>query len=95
MPTTPIRWRCRRSTARVLDLVLVGGFHWSALPKIEVIRRSSDKPHFDAALPGAGNWIAIVTDHDHLENPCRVFQLGENSWLPQLASLAWERAATV
>jgi molybdopterin-guanine dinucleotide biosynthesis protein MobB len=77
------------------DIVLAEGFHWSALPKIEVIRLASDKPHFDAALASASDWIAIVTDHDDFQAQCPVFRFGSTTWLSQLADLTWTGAAIV
>src|ERR671922_1595951 len=44
------------------DVVLVEGFKRAPLPKIEVFRRAvAERPLYDAALPNAGEWVAIVT----------------------------------
>lgn len=47
------------------DIVVVEGFKGERLPKIEVFRRSAhDTPVWDPRDPGAGDYIAGITDDD-------------------------------
>ena len=75
------------------DIVLVEGFREAPLPKIEVFRRTGKgAPLFEATLPDASDWIAIVTDDDHLEASCPVLRFRDTMWLQLLANMAWEKA---
>jgi molybdopterin-guanine dinucleotide biosynthesis protein MobB len=75
------------------DIVLVEGFKSAALPKVEVYRKAAGpSPIFQAGLPNADQWVAIVTDDDKLEAPCPVLRFRDTMWLQLLANLAWEKA---
>ncbi len=78
------------------DIVLVEGFRAAQIPKIEVFRRAaSDTPLFDPSLPGAAQWIAIVTDDEKFDAPCPVLRFRDTMWLQLLANLAWDRAKVI
>lgn len=75
------------------DIVLVEGFKREPLPKIEVFRRAvAQAPIYEASLPTAGEWIAIVTDDDRLDADCPVLRFKDTIWLQLVASLAWDKA---
>ena len=75
------------------DIVLAEGFSSAPLPKIEVFRRAaSDTPLYQASLPGAALWFAIVTDDDRFHADCTVLRFRDTMWLQLLANMAWERA---
>jgi molybdopterin-guanine dinucleotide biosynthesis protein MobB len=75
------------------DLVLVEGWESAALPKIEVYRtETGPRPIFSPDLPNAAEWIALVTDDDHLDAPCPVLRFRDTMWLQLLANMAWEKA---
>lgn len=75
------------------DIVLVEGFKREPLPKIEVFRRAvAQAPIYGAALPNAGEWVAIVTDDDRLDADCPVLRFKDTIWLQLVASLAWDKA---
>ncbi len=70
------------------DLVLCEGFKLSALPKVEIFRRGAHAAMlFDATLPNAGTWQAMVTDTPTSDLPFPVFSLDHDGWLDQL--VAW------
>jgi molybdopterin-guanine dinucleotide biosynthesis protein MobB len=76
-----------------MDIVIAEGFKQSALPKIEVHRKSiHPHPLFDPASPAAGLWVAMVTDDPALRPPCPVFRFSDTAWLVTLSGLAWSRA---
>ncbi len=78
------------------DIVIVEGYRSAAIPKIEVFRRAaSDTPIFDPSFPGAGLWIAIVTDDEKFDAPCPVLRFRDTMWLQLLANLAWEKARVI
>jgi molybdopterin-guanine dinucleotide biosynthesis protein B len=78
------------------DLVLVEGFTHAHLPKIEVFRKvAGDRSLYEPNLPHAGEWIAIVTDHERLEAACPVLRFHDTMWLQLLANMAWEKALVV
>jgi molybdopterin-guanine dinucleotide biosynthesis protein B len=75
------------------DIVLVEGFKREPLPKIEVFRKAvAQAPIYEASLPNAGEWIAIVTDDDRLDADCPVLRFKDTIWLQLVASLAWDKA---
>jgi molybdopterin-guanine dinucleotide biosynthesis protein B len=75
------------------DIVLVEGFKRAPIPKIEVFRRAvAPEPLYDAAAPGADQWVAIVTDDYDFESDRRVLRFNDTMWLQFLANLAWEHA---
>ena len=78
------------------EIVLVEGFKRAPIPKIEVFRRAAgDTPLFDPSLPGAAQWIAIVTDDERFDAPCPVLRFRDTMWLQLLANLAWDRAKVI
>lgn len=78
------------------DIVLVEGFRKAPLPKIEVFRRETGTtPLFEASLPDASDWIAIVTDDDRFQAPCPVLHFRDTMWLHLLASMAWDKARPI
>lgn len=77
------------------DIVLVEGFTAHPLPKIEVFRTVAAKtPLFDASLPSADEWLAIVTDGD-LEADCRILRFRDTMWLQFLANIGWDGARII
>jgi molybdopterin-guanine dinucleotide biosynthesis protein MobB len=78
------------------DIVLVEGFRKAALPKIEVFRKEvAAAPIWEAGLPDAEDWIAIVTDGPRPEARCPVLRFQDTMWLQFLANLAWDGAKVV
>jgi molybdopterin-guanine dinucleotide biosynthesis protein B len=70
------------------DIVLCEGFKTSALPKVEIFRRAEhEAPLYDAALPNAASWRAMVSDVAPGDLPLPAFHLDEAGWLDQL--VAW------
>jgi molybdopterin-guanine dinucleotide biosynthesis protein B len=70
------------------DIVLCEGFKTSALPKVEIFRRAEHATSlYDAALPNAASWRAMVTDAAPGDLPFPVFRLDDGGWLDQL--VAW------
>lgn len=75
------------------DIVLAEGFSTAPIPKIEVFRRAAnDTPLYQASLPDAALWCAIVTDDDRFEASCTVLRFRDTMWMQLLASMAWEQA---
>ncbi len=69
-------------------IVLCEGFKTMALPKVEIFRRAAHAaPLYDASLPNAATWQAMVADDAMGELPFPVFPLSDDGWLDQLA--AW------
>jgi len=69
------------------DLVLCEGFKATALPKVEVFRRAAHHaPLFDAALPNAAAWRAMVSDGPVDGLPFPLFRLDHDGWLDALAT---------
>lgn len=62
---------------RGYDVVLIEGWKYGVLPKIEIFRRAvHDHPLHDRADPdAAARFIAIVTDHPALDATCPVIAL--------------------
>lgn len=78
------------------DIVLVEGWREAELPKIEVFRRAAGPaPLYEASLPDANDWVAIVTDDDQFQAPCPVLRFHDTMWLHLLASMAWDKARTI
>jgi molybdopterin-guanine dinucleotide biosynthesis protein B len=78
------------------DIVLVEGFKRAPIPKIEVYRRTAGPaPLYNASLPNADEWVAVVTDDDGLVAPCPVLRFRDTMWLQLLASIAWDRAKVI
>ena len=78
------------------DLVIVEGFKLEALPKVEVFRRVvAPAPIYDASLPNASEWLAIVTDDAQLSAECPVLRFKDTIWLQLVASLAWDGALRI
>jgi molybdopterin-guanine dinucleotide biosynthesis protein B len=76
-----------------MDIVIVEGFKHSALPKIEVHRRSQHPaPLFDPRSMTANLWVAMVTDDDSLRFEFPLLRFSDTAWLVTLSSLAWGRA---
>lgn len=68
------------------DLVLCEGFKASAIPKVEIFRRDAhESPLFDAALPNAASWRAMVSDAEPASFAGRRFDLETPGWLDALA----------
>lgn len=68
------------------DLVLCEGFKASALPKVELFRRAAhDAPLYEAGLPNASSWRAIVSDSPVRGFPGAMFDLDRDGWLGGLA----------
>lgn len=75
------------------DLVFVEGFKLEALPKVEVFRRAvAPAPIYDANLPNAHEWLAIVTDDPQLSAECPVLRFKDTIWLQLVSSLVWDGA---
>ncbi len=78
------------------EIVLVEGFRKAALPKIEVFRQAvAPAPIWEAGLPDADDWIALVTDGPRPEAHCPVLRFQDTMWLQFLANLAWDGAKVV
>jgi molybdopterin-guanine dinucleotide biosynthesis protein MobB len=79
------------------DIVLVEGYKRSALPKIEVWRKSlAQGPIWDPAQPEARQWVALVTDDGTLRHEeLRVLHFSDTMWMNVLAAMAWEQALEV
>jgi molybdopterin-guanine dinucleotide biosynthesis adapter protein len=79
------------------DIVLVEGFKAEPLPKVEVFRRAAGPDTlYQAALPNADQWIAIVTDDEKFKNAeCPVLRFRDTAWLQLLATLAWDKALAI
>lgn len=78
------------------DLVIVEGFKREPLPKVEVFRRAvAATPIYEASLPNAGEWLAIVTDDAHIDAECPVLRFKDTIWLQLVASLAWDGALKI
>ena len=75
------------------DIVLVEGFKSAPLPKIEVYRREAKiGPIFDSKAANADDWVALITDDEHLEATIPVLRFRDTMWLQLLANIAWDRA---
>jgi molybdopterin-guanine dinucleotide biosynthesis protein B len=75
------------------DLVIVEGFKLEALPKVEVFRKAvASTPIYNATMPNAGEWLAIVTDDAALTAECPVLRFKDTIWLQLVSSLAWDGA---
>ena len=75
------------------DVVLVEGYKRAPIPKIEVFRRKvAPTPLYEAGLPGAERWQAIVTDDLDFEAPIRVIHFQDTMWLQLLATITLENA---
>ena len=75
------------------DLVLVEGFASAGLPCVEVFRREvAESPMHQPDDPGAGRWIALMTDDLDLRASCPVLRFQDTMWLHLLASMILERA---
>jgi len=78
------------------EIILAEGFKRAPLPKIEVFRPSvAPEPIYDASLPNAAEWAAIVTDDPFYEPACRVVRFQDTMWLQLLAGVALERAIPI
>jgi molybdopterin-guanine dinucleotide biosynthesis protein MobB len=78
------------------DIVIAEGFTASYLPKIEVFRSSEHKtPRYDASLPNAKSWVAIVTDGQHFDVPFPLFRFNDTALLVTLSALAWDAAYVI
>ena len=78
------------------EIVLAEGFKRAPLPKIEVFRPSvAPEPLYDASLPNAAEWAAIVTDDPFYEPACRVVRFQDTMWLQLLAGVTLERAIPI
>jgi molybdopterin-guanine dinucleotide biosynthesis protein MobB len=78
------------------EIILAEGFKRVPLPKIEVFRPSvAPEPIYDASLPNAAEWAAIVTDDPFYEPACRVVRFQDTMWLQLLAGVALERAIPI
>ena len=79
------------------DIVLVEGYKRSALPKIEVWRKSlAMGPVYDPSAPEARQWVALVTDDGTLRyEQLRVLHFSDTMWIHVLAAMAWEQALEV
>ncbi|HEU4700485.1 MAG TPA: hypothetical protein VFS40_14975 [Gemmatimonadales bacterium] len=84
-----------RRLASDSDLVLAEGPADPGVPRIEVHRRATGTPLYDAAAADADDWVALVTDDRALEARCRVFRIHDTMWLQLLANLVWDRAKMV
>lgn len=85
-PTTPQEVAAQHMADA--DLVLCEGFKATALPKVEIFRRAAhESPLYDAALPNADCWQAMVSDVVMGDLPFPVFRLDDAGWLDQL--VAW------
>ena len=63
---------------------------------IEVFRPSvAPEPIYDASLPNAAEWAAIVTDDPFYEPACRVVRFQDTMWLQLLAGVTLERAIPI
>lgn len=70
------------------DVVICEGFKRSALPKIEIYRSAAHgAPLYDASLPEARRYLAMVTDDDSFRAPFAVLRLTEPGWVRELARL--------
>lgn len=75
------------------DIVLAEGFKAAPLPKIEVFRRAAgSRPLYDAALPNADQWVAVITDDPDFKADCAVLHFHDTIWLQLLVNLAWDRS---
>ena len=84
-PTTPQEVAAQHMADA--DLVLCEGFKATTLPKVEIFRRAAhEAPLYDAALPNADCWQAMVSDVVQGDLPFPVFRLDEAGWLDQLVS---------
>ncbi len=76
-----------------MDMVIVEGFTASDLPKVEVFRAAAhDKPRYDASLPNANRWIAVVTDGAKLDIDVPYFKFSDTGLLMTLTAIAWDGA---
>ena len=75
------------------DLVIVEGFKLEALPKVEVFRKAvAPLPIYNASLPNAADWLAIITDDTGLSAECPVLRFKDTIWLQLISSLVWDGA---
>ena len=79
------------------DIVLIEGYKRSALPKIEVWRKTlAMGPVYDPSAPEARQWVALVTDDGTLRyEQLRVLHFSDTMWIHVLAAMAWEQALEV
>jgi molybdopterin-guanine dinucleotide biosynthesis protein MobB len=87
------RWAEEMTPEQIVDrhlmdasVVLCEGFKLSAMPKIEVYRRAAGKePLYEAGMPLASSYRAMITDDDALEiSMVRVFRFSSPDWLASL-----------
>ncbi len=89
-----VRWEQPRTPEQIAaehmadaDIVLCEGFKATELPKVEIFRRAAyDAPLYDAALPNASAWRAMVSDGVVDGLPFPLFRLDQDGWLDQLAT---------
>lgn len=74
------------------DVVVCEGFKTSGLPKIEVYRQAAHAdPLYDAGLPAASRYLAIVTDREDFWAGVPVLRFSAADWLDSLATLVERR----
>lgn len=77
------------------DLVLVEGFRRSALPKIEVYRKTVAPAPLVASADHPERWIALATDGEVAGVTCLTLRFSDTMWLQLLAAHAWANARVV
>ena len=76
-----------------MDMVIVEGYTDSDLPKVEVFRAAAhEKPRYDASLPNANRWIAVITDTARLDINVPYFRFSDTGLLVTLTAIAWDGA---
>ena len=75
------------------DIVLIEGFHASALPKVEVFRpETGAESYYQPNAADQTKWVAMVTTDPSFQAPFPVIRFNDTAWLVTLAGLVWNGA---